>query len=352
MENKIYANIFKNMSYDTYKKLDKIGGVTSFAGVFYSIPAGMIDYPTLEHVIASCIFLTQMYFFNTNVFDGEKYTKDIKVITSLYNELIDRCVTLINELELNHPTEIYAIYNYMLHGGYLSEKGYFTPVTDNFDDIRSLLGVNVVTGEGVCRHIASMLNDIYNKMNFNSCTTTVYLDENQSSYEEINNLIKLAEQRLKEITNEEKKNEIRKLIISNKKLRNSYKAKFNPIAKNFGNHMVTLVSDENTSYIFDPSNRIIYKKDETIYNKNILKSPLISPLTGKIKLTRIHTNAKQKKEILLLPNSMKETDGLIVKCTNRLCQKNIDILENFSNENSELYKDITDKLIKVKKKKK
>ena len=343
-------NIFNNMNYSTYKKLDNISFCSTLYGVINPFVLSAINnYPEFEILLLSFVSASQIYYFSTNTFDCEKYTKDILELKELYNKVIGETSTLINEFNLKHPLEVYSFYNYLLYKGYLSYDKMFFYGKSYIDDIKSLLGINIINGTGVCRHISSMLNDIYNNMNFNACTSSVYVNSNLLMHESLQELYFTYEEQLKMSTDKEDREMLKNILTDTKKLLREYKPKFEPHLKANGNHMINLVSNNDFGYILDPTNKVIYKKSDSI-SENILKNPVLSPLSGKVKLTHISDNSKQKKSILLLPDSCEEDDELIINNTTMLCRNNLDILNKFRNENSDLYNEINDKLVKIKKK--
>lgn len=354
MENKLAKKIFENMNYNTYNKLYNLSFASSILGAFNPLLYAVIDLPVLEALLCSYSLLSQGYFF-TNLFgDYEKYTKEIKNIENMYNNLINNYIVLNNNFELKNPVEIYSMYNYMLYKGYLSKDGEFIFGKSDIKDITSLLGVNVITGKAVCRHIASMLNDIYRKLDLNAYPITAYLNETDTINFLLGEMLTSLENQLKSSTDETEKQEIRDLIKETKEYKNNLKSKFEFLKRKNANHLINLVSYNDTGYILDPTNRDIYKKDPKItdVNEDILKSYLISDDQTIIKLTKDRDYYEEKRKILLLPNSDTETDKFMIEQTRTLCKNNKDLLEQFQKENNELYNEINNELVKVKKRRK
>ena len=348
MNNKLLENIFKNMDYDTYKKLDKTSHFSVLYGIVNPFVVGSITCPPLEIALTSYVVLSQIYYLYTNILNCEKYTKNVLELKELYNIVIDNVSGLINEFELKNPVEIYAFYNKILNNGYLSYNNSFFKGFCEIDDINNWYGVNVITGKGVCRHIASMLDDIYNKMNINACTTPVYFNENALLTEKLEELISDYKLIFNSVNDKEEKEIIKDMIAKYQKIIRKYKLKINPFEKLYGNHMINLASDNNFCYILDPTNEIIYRKKED--TPNILKNPIYSEITGNIYLSRTYDNPKQKERILLLPNSDINDNNILIDKANNLYNNNLDLIDRFSCENNELYGDINNKLVKIKKK--
>lgn len=288
---------------------------------------------------------------NTNFerLNKDKYPIQILEIKKLYDMLIDNYVILNNSLELNNPIEIYSMFNFMINNGYLSKNGTFNFGLNNTVDIKCLLGANVITGNAVCRHISSMLNDIYNRLNINSYTCLSYCYKNKLIIMLIEKFIDLLTKQLNVTTNNEERNEIQILLTNSEKYKNFLK--FHYLRKKSSKHMINLVSQNNIGYIIDPTNEHIYKKDFDFINlcKEILKSYVVFDDTMTLKLIRNgDIFDKNLEEILLLPDSNLEEDKILIEKVNSLCEKNIDLLDKFRIENKDLYYEINNKLIKVK----
>ena len=209
MSNKLFESMFKNMSYDTYKKLEIASffspGVANLANYF--IDSRLTSCSLEVFSILSCV-----YFCSTTLSYAENWTQDIVKIRNLYNELLDEYAILLDSFDLTHPMEIYSMYNFMLHNGYLSINDKFSCVESDVRDINKLLGVNVVTGKAMCRHVSSLLSDIYNKVGIDSQVLPVYFDPNEVLKNEINELILMLEVETKTIQNTNEQKQIEELI--------------------------------------------------------------------------------------------------------------------------------------------
>ena len=88
-------------------------------------------------------------------------TRDVTNIREMYSEVISDYAKMIKRLELKDPVEISAFFQRSYRNGYLSCDKKFSFGDKNVRDIPTIFGSNVMMGEGVCRHIAYMLDDIY-----------------------------------------------------------------------------------------------------------------------------------------------------------------------------------------------
>lgn len=351
--NKIFEKMFKNMSYDTYKNIEM---TSFFAPAIANTANFFIDGALASSSIYAFTFLSLYYFVSTTMSFAEIYTKDIKEIKEIYNELIKDYAILIEDFDFRNPIEIYALYNYMLYNGYLSKTENYKQAEPLYGDIFSLLGANIVTGTGLCRHDASFLSDVYNKVGIDSQVLPIYLNTNETTVYEIKNFITILEIELKTTTDQNRKKEIYELIkIYKDKLKN-IKSKFEPLKKRVGNHVITLSSYEGNCYFVDPTNEIMYKKSNLDFSNDILNQYLVSNKTGLVKIAKSGLfNHKLDKDATRKKLDLTETgefeDNNIFSFSTKLCEENEDIIDIFRNQHIGLYNELDNKLSKIKTKK-
>lgn len=155
----------------------------------------------------------------------EEYTNEIKEyreLKEMYNELIKRLAIFLNNLEINNPIMLYEIYCIMYKNGMLSIKDY-KPQT-NYLDINGLYGIDILNGQSVCRHIASLLNDIATEYGYETRLLAIYY----KMYKNNNNNYKF--------------------------IKRKFKTRIVP------NHVVNQIATNEKNYILDPTNQLILKK--------------------------------------------------------------------------------------------
>ena len=250
---------------------------------------------------------------------GEDYTKDIKEIEYLYEKFIMNFNVLNEIFDFKDPIEIYTMFNYLVRKGYLSKDKEIDFSTEKGQDIKNLIGINVITGNAVCRHLATMLTDILNDYDIEADNLVLYY----SKYIKI-----------------KKENEISEIKIED-----------TLIKRLIGNHLITYAVKDEKNYFLDPMQRKIYRISENdvdiLYYKNHeipIKLNTISLIDGKDKCLKIKENLLQK-----YPSISKEEEKKVAKKTLNICRKHTDIFEQFYNENNELYNDISNKVLKIKK---
>ena len=165
-------------------------------------------------------------------------------LKKVYQELVRNVSCFFKQLGVVKPVEILALYSYLIKNGFLSFDHRFYYRKD-VDDCLYLLGVNVVYGGGVCRHITSFLTDIYKELGYSSYNISMVSEELES----------LSRQNYYVVNVSNNKSFISKLV---KRMRTIY-------YQSFYNHLITLVNDQNGSLFMDPTNDVVlfvnnYKK--------------------------------------------------------------------------------------------
>ena len=300
----INQKIFGSMNYGTYTTIQNaifLGGVGMTAANYLTIQEPAIN-----------TAVTIAYIYNTYTLVGvcSHYTEDVTQVNGLYNEYIKNYNKLNKMFDFDDPVQVYAMFKYLLYKGYITVDRKFEFDTKIARDIPSILGTNIIAGTGVCRHISNMLTDILKNYGMNASNIVVYSPE-----EHYKSITKLAYTLV-------------------------------------GNHMITLANKDNKEYFLDPTQeRILLKSEnrkELVDDKGKFSIAKICLPT----LGRIGNFANMKKELKKNYDSisLEETKNT-VKSVEDLCSKNLDIFENFYNENHELSEEINEKLMNIPKRK-
>lgn len=99
-----------------------------------------------------------------------KYKTEI----NLYNKIINNLKEIFEQLNITDPIEIFAIYTNLYSSGALSNTLGFN-YYDDFSVVKEInggLGMNIVKGEGFCRHVATFLDDLLKAMGYESYIIT------------------------------------------------------------------------------------------------------------------------------------------------------------------------------------
>lgn len=291
------------------------------------------------------------------------HKEDIKTIEELYKLIIKNCVILAKCFNFTQPAEIYSMYRYLLLEGYLSAKRNITFSQEEDINIQNL-GAKVITGKCVCRHISAMLKDIYKEKGLESEIVTVLvkvptmlLCPNKDN-KPLEQSYELIDTHLFKDQREDLKNKIHehngKLMVT--KESPDYEDDF--LDKNDANHTITLVTKNGVASIYDATNNIIYSNTIKINKEGAYLIANHGCYLAKIfpKYYRLFNDKTETKAIssnLLLPRTLPEEDEYLMKESRQICTENLDILENFYDNNTALYDEIVDKtktIYKTKKK--
>lgn len=273
-------------------------------------------------------YLSMMY--SASLLSGfhfERFTSDYKMIKSLYFDVIGSIVDLTEKFGIhNDPVKIFALYVYLYRSGYLSVGKKFI-YSNNMKDLSMLSGVDVIRGSGVCRSISSVFTDICNFSDIKASNVSVRVKSRV-----LKNSETLSSVPLKTSKNGEK---LVKVVSSATTIL--------PI----GNHLVTAVTHDSQSGIYDPTNDLI------MYANGIGRYSFINDCNSKMSynfLSNFNTklfgqmnttvNFIDLKKMSLLPKISYEEYKKSYDEINVLIRDNKDIFEQFYYSNLPYYIEI------------
>lgn len=361
MDKNIFFKMCCNIDYNTYRKL-QIASCLSTLGL--AVTNELISStPVATNSMNALAYTTGAAFLMMTFTKGREHTKDIAQIKELYNCFLNNYNKLNKIFDLNNPVEIYTMFNYLLNNGYLSRNKEFQKSDSQSRDVRGLLGAEVVTGQAVCRHISGMLTDILNVKGIESSQLGVYLKticfgvnflkepkytvDELIEWVETNNLI---DQKAYEFAMDV----IAELVIvQNQGV--EFSAEFiddkNILARIIGNHAITFAYKDGKKYFLDPTQSRIYRMDDlkgTLYDSkyNDIQMHFLSSiaLNGPLFYPKIKKRLSESNS-----NILEEEEEQMVKATLEKCENNMDVFEQFYTDNSQLYDDISDKILSIKK---
>lgn len=316
MNNELLKNIINNIDYKTYIKIQKI---IKFSGVgLFSLSATTDSkfsdlYKTLSLMIV---------IYGETLSREREFTSDYNKIKIEYQEIVKNYNKMNKLFNLNDPIEVYTMFNHLLYNGYLSVNKKFEYYKKE-NDIDSKLGVNIITGQGVCRHISSLLTDILIDYGIEASSLVVYINKE--------NEISLKDKKFLEIL------KILPNYIQEKQ------------AEMYGNHAISCAFKDDKSYYLDSTNKFTGRIND---NKIIVCDDY--KFIPKLNMTKF---INEKMQYLKLkqrlidsnPSISKEEEKILIDKTINICDDNRDIFEKFYNENKEIYQEINAKVLKLKK---
>ena len=289
--------------------------------------------------------------------------QNIMEIKKTYQEFIKNYNEMNRTFNLRNPAELQSLFHWALNKGYLSEGRKYQASSKETREILSLMGANILMGQGVCRHRIPLFRDILNDYGIEIFA----LAGNLEDYETFINLKyfieKFAVEAVKEMINNEGKDEkslqeeynfikeklakvekerLNSIILSKKNQPN------NSIRNRIGNHVISLSLYGGESYYLGPNQYEIYGMDA---ESKLLYSDS-NTLQINLECSNLHNtkeNLPRLKEILASPYPcVSREEGLkTMATTEKICEQNTDIFEQFYRENKGLYEEVSMRLRKL-----
>jgi len=249
-------------------------------------------------------------------------TKEYLQLERSYFLLLKELKDLLIDIEIEKPMEIFSIYHYLVLNGFLSvdKKFYAENVDLNYHEATS-----IVTGYGVCRHLAPFLTDLLKYFDYDTFNIGMFLNEQRivrMNDDNFNHIIKTEDYKIDDSI-ESNHSFLIDLIMESVRDRSP-------------NHCATLLADGSKSYIMDPMNNtiyfILYNRAFPIYN---FHEPVDIKWKGDLKTQKTNISSS---EIEDLNQMLREYDVIRKKCPSYS-----DTFEKFYLEHRELYCEIIEK---------
>lgn len=348
MRDNLKDKIYGNISYNTNEIISKANTIAIMScGIGTSLLPHISDSLLASLLLLGANIINVSYaIFSKN---SESHTKEVQKIKTLYQEFLSEYVKLNRIFEFQNPIEIYTFYNKMLYDGYLSKNKKFHFGETTIRDIKDIYSSNIMNGEAVCRHIATMLKEIYNAYGIEGNTLTVYQSDFDVMQDNVENMLSLLE----EIHNEHQRTNIPflDLVYQYEEELNKYYEYTIPKKDKklsiIGNHKITTAVYQGDTYYLDPTQSRIYKPSSI--KENIL---IDTSAAGDIHI--LPKQKKNKKVLATLTDAVTapSEDREYIDMTTRIYSSNKDIIEAYYQSQKELYSDIAEELSKIKVKRK
>lgn len=336
-------NPYQNVKYKTYKNIEKASFIIFYLTLIANKNIDNQSMSIASNFLSMGALSNYLYMISCNHIG---YTKELNNIYSIYQEYLNNYLKLSNELAGKNLIDISVLFYTMYRYGYLSINQKYEFNNRNCIENNRLLGSNIINGNGVCRHVASLLKDILNKSGFEAYPLTVNIRDYKLCYNQTKDNNLSEEEKLEWLINN---------IYSDKLFKEAYeKVTQNPeisfylqeykeksFFKNIlANHAITYINKDNTNYFIDPTYGEIYnlnKEKQILYNDEIYA--YIKPVSSYL----IGNNIKDIKHIT---NTINKNHHHTVLNTNPFQEKNYiykkykDILDDYYEENLETLKEL------------
>lgn len=333
MDKKMIEEIYNKIDYNTTKKIELVALTVPIAIPLLNVlglTLGLDIYKPPIDLIRSSISLLNLTYAGFSILTKpEQYTKDVKEIQIIYNEVLKEYIKLNKTLELEHPIEVYTLYSRALYEGYLSKDKQLIFGTDKVKDVEGIWPSNIICGQAVCRHIAVMLKDIYNAYGIQS--EAISVNSRYYTIEDINKTTELLNTILEKAI--ENHLNISDELYNHEEEINKYYT-FSKVKKNASNHKITIANYNGNTYYLDPTNTKLYIPSK--YEKDSLVDP-----NGlrEIKVVQTSKNKKILPQYSYPTISFSESTKYI-RNTIQKYTENEYLLEAFYRENKEAYEEI------------
>ena len=250
------------------KKWRKYSGIAAFGT--YSIwmgtiiaDAGLYTIPALAAYTAAMI---SSGYIDSLIQKSQEYRR----FKEIYKEIMDEYSKLNVSYNLKTPTEIYALFDIVYKSGFLSIASDGKCRMTKYDN--DLMKELTLNNHGVCRHVATMLTDVYTRLGYTASPIVVATPEMKEEVKEVEIPAEVKEQM-------EKLQQMFQIEINGHKVTPDEikigEAKMfetrlipQPITDKqvkYGNHAITRVNSNGYSFNFDPMKRAIYIPGEGDY---------------------------------------------------------------------------------------
>lgn len=360
--NKLFLKACNSVNYQTYNNIKFTllvsSGLVSLSNLslfFSGATDGYVGY------VSSLLYFSYAFL---DISNGQNYTKDVNELRTLYNEFIKKYNIMNRDFSFKEPISMYTMFNFLLNHGYLSKDKKFNCINNDCCDFNKLYGADIIRGNGVCRHISSLFTDILNDYGIPSMNVVTYVPYSNFLFTNVINENYSREKNISIISTcidslEERKKIIDNLIVLEENgiyISVEYTSSEKNVKKEkkYGNHVITYSLYDNKSYYLDPTLDNIYR---LIDIKNGIIGDDNNNITFKTNQFYRWNNLSDKeikdyiKKMQTYQDSISvlEEDN-IISSTMDICVDNIDVFEKFYNDNNELYNEISNKLVKIKKK--
>lgn len=276
--------------------------------------------------------LVSAMFFLRNQLTNPLYQKTKKNLDALYMQSIQLLQLLYADMHLEDPICTKAVYKNMLNKGYLSRDGHFVYGKSRIYDYSKGMGIDIINGNGVCRHIDAHFTDCYRMMGWESYEATVSLASFPQSPKEYSSLEKANYENIAKS----------KIFMAIYILRILMLTIYN-----IPTHVLNITSYNNKTYILDPTLDYIFKSNRYGNLSPLNSNKTIMCVAGLEESMSISEERKKLKELFSQETVSYEEAKELHEEGNRIYQSNIDSIKDFYHQNAPLYDEIVGELSKI-----
>ena len=309
------------------------------------------------------------------VIHRERLYKRNEEILKNYYEFIENFTKFSDSLGVTEPLPLFSLYSYMVDNGYLSKDKEFDFGNNEKNHELGIEGSIVFTGEACCRHLSTMLRDIYRNKGYESNNIilkllSIDIEEVDPYLADLLRVYSLAEPKDKEALATRIKKYIKiayeddarreLLTLAKRRMKNEglggkpVNAFDQARVGAFGDHMITYVTHKGLSHFVDPTNEVSYRlvqKESPYLYDGLIYHPVMNFST--------RTEFKDSEAYKKFWRRMEEDyqaplwgeEQAIIEDTRCLCLAHKDAFEDFYHENKGLITDTAERVLSLREKK-
>ena len=263
------------------------------------------------------------------------HSYEIKRIQEIYKDIIKKYIKINGEFNFRNPLEVFTLFNYAIRNNVFSIKNEKDMVfSRRFDTF--LIRELSLNNHGVCRHVATMLTDVYKEMGIQSEVAVCLRPQLQEVMKPIDEsdreLIEKMMEDIKKFTQIEINGE--PISFDDMMVHPPQKIVYEPrpftkTEEKNGNHAITLATDDEYTYYLDAllSNVYAKKENEFEFISNEGLDIKIMPTESEIINHRHNVKTGELKE----PAPMKYMIERLSKSESRIAN-HLDIIEDYKKD--------------------
>ena len=263
--------------------------------------------------------------FNWMLKDNKLTKEEYASFLEDYKAFLKRYKVLNEKLSFKEPISIYALFVYMVNNGFLSKDKSieFKAFYKKYLDMINLYGINIFNGNGVCRHLGSMLTDVLRESGIES-----YHYSNLCS---VPALYALVQKYYKDAFNYQGKLDY---------VMNKWLVSFLKVNYIYAPHLISYASYNGKNYFLDPTQERILKSFVLgIADENGIMLPWLKR-NGHYDLLE----SRERMCDLINQNnkslSNEEVQDILIESNSKIIMHK-DMFEDFYNENKAFYEDMS-----------
>ena len=207
-------------------------------------------------------------FFKTKYEVGMLTSYEVKKLQEIYKSILKKYIEVNGKFDFKNPLDVFALFSYAIRNNIFSVNDEREVINSKrFDSL--LIRELTLNNHGVCRHVSTMLTDVYKNLGLQSEVGICLRPQMQEVIKPIDEtdrvILEQMTEELKKITQFEingKPITFDDMMMCPPKKIVYEQIPFSKTEAKNGNHAITLVTDEEYTYYLDATNSNVYAMDD------------------------------------------------------------------------------------------